>query len=73
LSNTEHASELCETYGIVAKSAVALKAIPDCNLCCVVGDDIQTVIEPYYNVLYNANPSSIGGAIPDEGFYFAEK
>ncbi|MCD7804035.1 MAG: ABC transporter substrate-binding protein [Oscillospiraceae bacterium] len=70
--NIEHAAELCETYGIVAKSTVALKAIPDCNLCCITGDEIRTTIEPYYTVLYNANASSIGGAIPDEDFYFAK-
>lgn len=69
--NVEHAAELCETYGVVAKAAVAQKAIPDCNLCCITGDEIRTTIEPYYTVLYNANASSIGGAIPDEGFYFA--
>ncbi|MCD7770574.1 MAG: ABC transporter substrate-binding protein [Oscillospiraceae bacterium] len=71
-ANVEHAAELCETYEIVAKSAVALKAIPDCNLCCITGDEIRTTIEPYYTVLYNANASSIGGVIPDEDFYFAK-
>ncbi len=69
--NVEYAAELCETYGVVAKAAVAQKAIPDCNLCCITGDEIRTTLEPYYTVLYNANASSIGGAIPDEDFYFA--
>ena len=49
---------------------MAAKAIPDCNLCCVTGADIQPAIEPYYNVLYEANPDSIGGALPGEDFYF---
>jgi len=71
-ANVEHAAELCETYGIVAKATVAEKAIPDCNLCCITGDEIKTTIEPYYTVLYNANTSSVGGAIPDEDFYFAK-
>ena len=68
--NVEEASQLCETYGIVAKAAVAAAAIPDCNLCCVTGGDIQSAIEPYYNVLFEANPDSIGGALPGEDFYF---
>ncbi len=72
-NDPEHAAELCETYGIVAKSAVALKAIPDCNLCFISGEDIRNTIEPYYNVLYTANADSIGGAIPDEDFYFIAK
>jgi NitT/TauT family transport system substrate-binding protein len=65
-----HAGELCETYGIVAKAAVATKAIPDCNLCCIMGADIQPAIQPYYQVLFDANPDAIGGALPDEAFYF---
>ena len=69
-SDVDHAAELCERYGIVAKAAVAAKAIPDCNLCCITGADIQGAIEPYYNVLFNANPNAIGGALPGEDFYF---
>ena len=68
--NVEEASQLCESYGIVAKAAVAAAAIPDCNLCCVTGGDIQSAIEPYYNVLFEANLESIGGALPGEDFYF---
>ncbi|MBQ3180497.1 MAG: ABC transporter substrate-binding protein [Firmicutes bacterium] len=67
--DAEHAAQLCETYGIVPKAAVAARAIPLCNLCCVTGADIQPAIEPYYNVLYTANPAAIGGAIPDADFY----
>ena len=70
LADTAHAGELCESYGIVAKAAVATKAIPDCSLCCITGTEIRTALEPYYSVLFTANPDSIGGAIPDEDFYF---
>ena len=69
-NDVEHAALLCETYEIVPKAAVAARAIPSCNLCCVTGDAIQPAIEPYYNVLYTANPAAIGGAIPDADFYF---
>lgn len=69
-NDIEGAAALCETYGIVAKAAIAQKAIPDCNLCFVAGADIQSAIEPYYNVLYSANPDSIGGALPDTDFYY---
>ena len=39
-SDVDTAAQLCETYGIVAKAAVAKKAIPDCNLCFVSGAEI---------------------------------
>ena len=69
-SDIEHAALLCETYGIVPKAAIAARAIPDCNICCITGEDIRPAIEPYYNVLFAANPASIGGAVPNEDFYF---
>ncbi len=69
-SDVERAAGLCESYGIVPKAAVAARAIPDCNICCVTGADMQPAIEPYYNVLYAANPAAVGGAIPAEDFYF---
>lgn len=69
-ADAEQAAELCETYGIVPKAAVARRAIPNCNLCFVSGGDMRPAIEPYYTVLYNANPAAIGGALPDEDFYF---
>jgi NitT/TauT family transport system substrate-binding protein len=69
-NDVEHAAQLCEDYGIVAKAAVAAKAIPNCNLCCIVGADIQSAIEPYYTVLFEANATAIGGALPGEDFYY---
>ncbi len=69
-SNVDEASQLCEQYGIVAKAAVAAKAIPACNLCFISGEEIKSAIEPYYNVLYSANPASIGGELPGDDFYF---
>ncbi|MBR4725530.1 MAG: ABC transporter substrate-binding protein [Lachnospiraceae bacterium] len=70
LSDIDTAGTLCENYAIVAKAPVAKKAIPECNLCCVTGADVRKTIEPYYTVLFNANPKSIGGAMPGDDFYY---
>ncbi len=70
-SDPDSAAALCETYGIVPKAAIAKRAIPDCNLTFVAGaSEIKSVLEPYYQVLFDANPASIGGAMPDEAFYW---
>ncbi|MBO4416469.1 MAG: ABC transporter substrate-binding protein [Lachnospiraceae bacterium] len=69
LADVATAGDLCEKYSIVAKAAVAKKAIPECNLCCITGEDVRKTIEPYYTVLFNANPKSIGGAMPGDDFY----
>ena len=70
LADPAHAGELCEQYGIVAKAPIATKAIPSCNLCCVTGADIRPVLEPFFQVMLDANPKSIGGALPGDDFYF---
>ncbi len=70
LADPAHAGELCEQYGIVAKAPIATKAIPSCNLCCVTGADIRPVLEPFLQVMLDANPKSIGGALPGDDFYF---
>lgn len=64
------AAALCETYGIIASAAVAEKAIPNCQLTFVAGKDMQAALEGYYNVLLEANAASIGGALPDDAFYY---
>ena len=70
LADPAHAGELCEQYGIVAKAPIATKAIPSCNLCCVSGDEMRPVIEPFYQVMFDYNPQSIGGAMPGDDFYY---
>ncbi len=69
-SNPTEAGMLCETYGIVPKAALATKAIPNCNLSFITGNDMKPAIEGYFNILFTANPTSVGGEIPDENFYF---
>ena len=68
--NPAEAGALCEIYGIVPKAALATKAIPNCNLTLVSGADMKPAIEGYLGVLFAANPKSVGGAVPNEGFYF---
>lgn len=69
-ANLETAAQLAETYGIVPKAAVAKRAIPDASLCYLDGGDMVEAIQGYYQVLYAADPKSIGGSIPDGAFYY---
>lgn len=68
--NAAEAGTLCEKHGIVPKAALATKAIPNCNLTLIKGADMKPAIEGYFNVLHTANPTSVGGAVPDEAFYY---
>lgn len=66
--NLEDAAELVAQYNITANIAKA--AIPQCNLVCLTGDEMKSVLEAYYQVLFDADPTSIGGALPDASFYY---
>lgn len=72
-SNMEEASQLIEEYGIVPKAAVALKALPNCNIVCITGPEMESAVTEMLTVLYEANPQSIGGTLNgSEMFYLGE-
>lgn len=64
------AAALVAEFGITANDKIATKAIPQCNLVCVRGQEMKDILVSFYDVLYQANPASIGGAMPTDGFYY---
>ena len=71
-ANPAEAGQMCADFGIVPAAAIATKAIPDSNLIFVSGDAVRPYIEGYFQVLYDANPKAIGGAMPKDDFYTLE-
>ena len=69
-ANLDDAAELVAQYGITANANIAKAAIPQCNLVCLTGDEMKSVLEAYYQVLFDADPTSIGGALPNASFYY---
>lgn len=69
-TNIDEAAKHCATYKITASEAIAKKAIPTCNLCYVTGKDMKTNVNGYLNVLFTADSTSIGGAMPNDEFYY---
>ena len=67
--NPAQAGEICAKFAIVPSAAIAEKAIPDCNLIFISGDDIRPALEGYLKVLYDYNPKSIGTKMPGDDFY----
>ena len=33
---------------------------------------MKEALSEYLSILYDANPKSVGGALPDDGFYYTE-
>ena len=69
-TDLEGTAALCEEYGIVATAALAQKALPECNIVFETGSEMKTDLTNYFQVLYDADPSSVGGQMPDDAFYY---
>lgn len=69
-ANTEDAAELIADAGIVPKAPIAAKALPHCNIVFKAGAEMKSDIESYLGVLFEQNPAAVGGALPDENFFY---
>lgn len=70
-SDIDWASEKIEKYDIVP-AAVAKKAIPNCHIVCISGDEMKSKLSGYLQVLFEQNPASVGGAMPADDFYYTK-
>lgn len=72
-TDVDATAELVAKYGIIAKAPVAKKALPNCNIVAIAGDEMKTDLAGYLQVLFDANPKSVGGTMPDDNFYYIQK
>lgn len=70
-TDLEGTAALCEEQGVVAKAAIAKKALPNCNIVCLPGEELKADVSGYLQVLYDADPAAVGGTLPGEDFYWA--
>lgn len=71
-SNPDAAAELTAALGIIEKAPVAKKALPYCNITCLTGEEMKSALSGYLQVLYEQDPASVGGKLPEDNFYFCE-
>lgn len=70
-TNVEETAELVAAQGIIEKAPVAQKAIPNCNITCIEGEEMKNALSGYLTVLMEQNPESVGGKLPEEDFYYS--
>ena len=69
-SDVDAAAELIAAQGIVAKAPIAKKALPFCHVAFVAGEEMKEALGGYLSVLFEQNPASVGGTLPDDAFYY---
>ena len=75
-ANTVDAAALIGEYEIV-DAAVAEKALPYCNIVCITGAEMKDKLSGYLQVLFDADPASVGAdptdessGLPADDFYY---
>ncbi len=64
------AAALVVEKGIIPKLPIAKAALPKCSLSYVDGAAMKAALTAFYEILYTANPQSVGGALPTDAFYY---
>ncbi len=67
--NVAEAAQEIAALEIIPAAKVAEKALPSCQLVFISGEDMQAQAAPLYDILFGANPASVGGKTPDETYY----
>ena len=71
--NAADAAEKVVSFKILEqKSALIAKAIPNCHLAFMDGDDMMEALKAYFALLVPVMPKSFGGEAPDDGFYYVK-
>jgi len=69
-SSQSQAADLIAKYEIIPSAALAKMAIPNSNITFVEGLEMKNQISNLYDVLFLADPKSIGGKMPESDFYY---
>ncbi|MCM1123011.1 MAG: ABC transporter substrate-binding protein [Eubacterium sp.] len=70
--HVEEAAELVAAAGIIEKAPLAVKAMPGCNITYLDGGDMMEALSGYLSVLFAQDPSSVGGNLPGDDFYYMQ-
>lgn len=64
------AANLVVQHGIFDNEAIIAKAIPQCNITFISGEEMKSPVNNYLGVLYEQNPQSVGGSLPQDDFFY---
>ena len=73
LDDVDTSAELIAKYEIAGNAAIAKLAVPDASIVCITGDQLKPALEGYFQVLYDADPASVGGTLPGDDFYYVSE
>lgn len=69
-TNLDEAAQLTVNFELIPNVNIARTALPRTNMVFMTGAEMQRNLTGFFRVLYDANPASVGGSVPDEAFFF---
>ena len=71
LSNPGETAALAVKFGIIDNEAIAEDALPLCNIVCISDNaQMKELLGGYLKVLFDMNPETVGGSLPEDNFYY---
>ncbi len=56
--------------GYYDSANVVFESVPGCNMVFITGEEMEKIAKENFSVLFEADPTSVGGEIPDEALYY---
>ncbi|HOT22016.1 MAG TPA: ABC transporter substrate-binding protein [Sedimentibacter sp.] len=72
LENQKEASVLTAKHEIMPDAVLVEKALPYCGITFRKAAEAKESLNNFYQILFDSNPASVGGSMPDDEFYFKE-
>jgi len=69
VNTSADAAQKIADLGIVGSAAIAEQAIPRSYIVSITGEEAKTAASAVLNVLFTANPKSVGGKLPGDDLY----
>ena len=69
VNTSADAAQKIADLGIVGSAAIAEQAIPRSYIVSITGDEMKSAASAVLNVLFTANPKSVGGKLPGDDLY----
>lgn len=69
-SQVSAAAQLAVDFELIPSVAIAEAAIPRTNIVFITGEEMRQNLWGFYEVLYRAEPQSIGGEMPHNDFFY---
>ena len=69
VNTSADAAQKIADLGIVGSAAIAEQAIPRSYIVSITGEEMKSAASAMLNVLFTANPTSVGGTLPGDDLY----